>query len=213
MTENSDTKLKSLSSRLIKLMKDSRTTNIDNLISKLMNNSSSADQKLVHDTTRRRIYDIINVLAATGIVSKIDKQLQWRGYPSPWLTLPIKTDSYFVDQEYYYKTLENVSILRHRFIYLSKLKLLIRRNLSFQKPSTVFHPDRFLLLKYQISNPIISVNEDSSEIRAKYPTFILSYMEIISQLQFQPELTTQIMQYSPLYQKIDELLKYFCCPL
>jgi hypothetical protein len=32
-----------------------------------------------HDTIRRRIYDVINVLSAAGLIDKVGKQIVWRG--------------------------------------------------------------------------------------------------------------------------------------
>ena len=72
--------LKSIAPKLMELMREIRTTTSESLASMLIQRLFIENQNMnAHDTVKRRIYDVINVLSAAGIIEKVGKKLTWHG--------------------------------------------------------------------------------------------------------------------------------------
>ena len=72
--------LKAIAPRLMEIMREMGTTNSENLAAILINKLVIENQNAnSQDTVKRRIYDVINVLTAAGIIEKVGKKLTWRG--------------------------------------------------------------------------------------------------------------------------------------
>ena len=81
---HSDTKekicLKAIAPRLMDLMREIGTATSESLATMLINKIVYENPNLnAQDTIKRRIYDVINVLSAAGIIEKVGKKITWRG--------------------------------------------------------------------------------------------------------------------------------------
>ena len=75
--------LKSIAPRLMEVMREMGTTTSENLAAILINKLVCENQNAnSQDTVKRRIYDVINVLSAAGIIEKVGKKLTWKGMKS-----------------------------------------------------------------------------------------------------------------------------------
>ena len=72
--------LKAIAPRLMELMREIGTATSESLATMLINKLVYENQNLnAQDTIKRRIYDVINVLSAAGIIEKVGKKLTWHG--------------------------------------------------------------------------------------------------------------------------------------
>jgi hypothetical protein len=118
--------LKSLARQTLDVMRELGTATSDDLATvtvrrlKLSGGGSSGDE-----TIRRRIYDVINVLSAAGVIDKVGKQLVWHGSRP---TLPPLTREGLGVSPSDSRILSKERDLREKMTLLVLYKALVQRN-------------------------------------------------------------------------------------
>lgn len=123
--------LKSLAHCTLEVIREMGNTTSEDLATVIISKFLRAQPNLTgQDTIRRRIYDVINVLSATGVIEKSGKQLVFRGYkavPGGKFMQPQSSEN-----EARIATKEK--ILRDKISLLVLYKALLKRNYARGQP-------------------------------------------------------------------------------
>ena len=85
--------LRSIAPKLMGLMREIKQTSSESLATMLIQRLFIENQNMnAHDTVKRRIYDVINVLSAAGIIEKDGKKLIWHGL-NDFRTMPMESQA------------------------------------------------------------------------------------------------------------------------
>ncbi|EAX96293.1 hypothetical protein TVAG_264170 [Trichomonas vaginalis G3] len=212
MTENKDKVcLKALAPRLLELLLELGETTSESIATILINNLIQENpHSFSQETVRRRIYDVINVLSATGIIEKDGKKLNWRG---------LKRQNPGAEAEQAPKpNAPSPLVLKQRSLFLklrilAAYKALIQKNFPNRKPPNAL-PARVMVFgtaSNEIKTTRLGRHEIKIELRER-PTHFFSPTDIILHVQFPPQLIHDLLEINPLFAKyskevIDHMLE------
>lgn len=173
--------LKSLAPPTVEVLKELGTTSSEDAATYIISQLSKSSHNEIsgQDTIRRRIYDVINVLSASGIIDKVGKQIVWRGFQiyNPKEIKITNSISPVVEQ----RIANKEKSLREKVRLLTLYKVLIARNFIPKTPKNavylpsiiigVENPDRDILTPLPIRSDL--------EILTKSPLLFISPLEIL----------------------------------
>ena len=117
--------LKTLAPMTLQVMRELGNTTSEDLATVIINNIMRKQPGLTgQETIRRRIYDVINVLSAAGVIDKVGKQLIWHGYQGANVA-PIVLPGSGEDEQ---RILAKEQVLRDKVSLLTLYKALLNRN-------------------------------------------------------------------------------------
>lgn len=198
MNENKDKVcLKAIAPRLLDLMREIKSTTSENLATLLINQLALENPNgFSQETVRRRIYDVINVLSATGIIDKDGKKLSWGG---------AKTASPAPTGDPQRPNIPMNLLIKERKLYknlavLAKYKAIVSRNFPQIKPEGAL-PLNIILFG---TNLKLETSREGESVKLQIPTKPLLYWspsDLIIKADIPTEDIQRILEINPIFKK------------
>ncbi|EAY20676.1 hypothetical protein TVAG_163720 [Trichomonas vaginalis G3] len=189
--------LKAIAPRLLELMRSMKSTTSETIATMLINLLAvEAAGSFSQETVRRRIYDVINVLSATGVIEKDGKKLTWRGLNNP--NAPSQDPSQNVPPSLLMKERN----LHDKLRLLAAYKALIRKNFPQVRPSNGL-PARVIIFG-TTCREIQASKEEDHEIKiemAHKPSCYFSPADIIARIPFSYEEIQSVFEANAYFKK------------
>lgn len=206
--DSSRISLKELAPETAKVVREYGTATTEEIatvvITKFHYAIENAKSTTTQDTIRRRIYDVINVLAASGMVDKVGKKITWKGAPQSIRSFSISNAKGLYmpspeDQEIESRIIEKEIELKLKVGLLTLYKALIQRNF----------PEEVSTQKRAISLPIILIclqdpedgviypldeNKTKVELQSQKDIIFQSPMDILKNMTFDPNSIHNLIQ-------------------
>lgn len=159
------------------------------------------------ETIRRRIYDVINVLSAAGVIDKVGKQIIYQGTSRYFNTLP--TPHPYLKDEDSQRIRKKEKQLEEKIVLLTLFKSLIQRNYPIAEPPQGSKP---------LPQIIIGINEQSSmnlkypqsrselELSTKHKMIFLAPSDMLKRLHFPKTSIKAFLEASPDYARYAQSL-------
>jgi len=192
--------LKEISSHLCSLMREIKKSTCENIASMLISQMTVINTNLTgQETIRRRIYDVINVLSAAGIIDKSGKQLVWNGFGSLSTNHPPAAKKNQEDHDFGIKEHKICQKVHTLTIY----KALIHRNMVTHKPIGSVHFPLILIGISKSSDTRINHISGCShlEITSDRPRFFYSPFDILMRLPLDSAIIKKLIEASPELEK------------
>lgn len=174
--------LKGLAPRTMEVLRELGTTSSEDTATIIINKLMATNPELTgQDTIRRRIYDVINVLSASGIIDKVGKQITWHGYkPIIERRLANPEGSNPLEKRIAAKEAK----LRDNIHYLILYKVLISRNLKLEKPENAINGTHQVIFFGLDKNPELSTikhpfDNKTLEIKSKAKLMVKSPLDLL----------------------------------
>jgi hypothetical protein len=177
-------------------MRDLGTTTSEDIANVIIERLTRAMPRLSgQETIRRRIYDVINVLSAAGIVDKVGKQIVWHGRPPPTRadsapTADVNDDARVAAKE---------RVLRDKVALLTLYKALIKRNFA-QEPAAGALALPAVLIGIRDADKTTftqSLNRCELEVRSTGGLVFLAPSEILQRIRLERTAVKGILDLSP----------------
>lgn len=204
--------LKAIAPRLTDLMRELGNATTDGVVTMLINrivveNNNSISQ----DTVKRRIYDVINVLSAAGIIEKSGKKLIWHGLNVMNPKREQADRPAEMEPKPSEKTPEQESLeTKEKYLY-SKIKRLVLYKTLIQRNTTVPRPENAISLPSIIigfaSDETVKTEKKekySLDVTASQPKLYLSPAEILDKLPIEREKVEKMLSKNPLFRPYAE---------
>jgi hypothetical protein len=194
--------LKTIAPHTLEVMRDLGTSTSEDIATIMINNYKRTNPNLSgQDTIRRRIYDVINVLSASGIIDKVGKQIVWRGGRRTVVAPPRAALGSDACEE---RVRMKEQMLSDKVKLLTLYKVLIKRNFVRERPSDAMILPVILL---GIKDPgkatfTQSVNPCELEIKSGQGMHFFAPGDILRKISLSKQSIERILALSP------ELLRY-----
>jgi hypothetical protein len=185
--------LKALAPHTFEVMRELGTGTSEDIATLILNRLMGTNPALSgQETVRRRIYDVINVLSAAGVIDKVGKQIIWRGSQRPFIPLPTGSiaDVRISSKE---------ALLRDKVALLALHKALLKRNFVRQPgPDAVSLPVILIGIKDPSKTTFTqSLNRTDLEIKSTRDLVFLSPSDILFRAAVSRESARSILALSP----------------
>jgi hypothetical protein len=199
--------LKVIAPQTLDVVRELGTSNSEDVASVIIARLIGPNPPLsAHETIRRRIYDVINVLSAAGVIDKVGKQILWRGgRPAPVMP-PIPSTPDASEGRVHRKE----EMLREKVRLLTLDKVLIKRNFSRdQSPGSMTLPVILIGIQDPTHTTFTqSVNRCQLEIKSRRNMQFLAPSDILQKIDLPKPSIQGILTLSPdLSQYGTQLLK------
>jgi hypothetical protein len=186
--------LKDLAPHTLEVMRELESTTSEDIatltIDKLLRSNPNLTSQ---DTIRRRIYDVINVLSAAGVIDKVGKQIIWHGGRRPVLhsAAPKAADESGIAVK--------EKALRDKVSLLTLYKALIKRNFS-REPGPDALPLPVILIGIRDKTQATftqALNRCDLEIRSHKDLIFMAPSDILRNIRIPPQSIRGILTLSP----------------
>ena len=131
MTDNKKQKnkicLKALAPHTMELIRDLKSTTSEDIATCIIEKLTFQHPGLKgQDTIKRRIYDVINVLSAAGVIDKVGKQIIYQGTSPFFKSIPV--NSSVLSENDINRIKNKEKLLESKIALLTLFKALIQRN-------------------------------------------------------------------------------------
>jgi hypothetical protein len=182
-------------------MRDLGTTTSEDIANIIIEKTMRSDPNIrIQDTIRRRIYDVINVLSAAGVIDKVGKQLVWQGRHQPQRSGVFTGDMVNNDET---RIGGKEKLLREKIGLLTRYKALLRRNFSRPPKADAISLPVILIGITEPTQASLTQPLDRCEldIRSKNPLSFLSPAEILQRIDLPKDSIREILSASPDYMR------------
>jgi hypothetical protein len=186
--------LKDLARHTLEVMRELESTTSEDIATLTIDKLLRSNPNLTgQDTIRRRIYDVINVLSAAGVVDKVGKQILWHGGRRtvlPAVASKAADESGISAKE---------KVLRDKVSLLTLYKALIKRNFT-REPGPDALPLPVILIEIRDKNQATftqATNRCALEIRSKKDLLFMAPSDILRNIKIPAQSIRGILALSP----------------
>ena len=190
--------LKTLAPMTLQVMHELGNTTSEDLATVIINNIMRKQPGLTgQETIRRRIYDVINVLSAVGVIDKVGKQLIWHDYQGANVA-PVTLPGGGEEEQ---RILAKEQVLRDKVSLLTLYKALLNRNFTRgpTPPDSVSLPAIIVGIK-EPDKASVTQPMDGCELEIRANNRNLSFLapsDVLQRLSFSQEFIKNILMCSP----------------
>jgi hypothetical protein len=186
--------LKDLAPHTLEVMRELESTTSEDIATLTIDKLLRSNPNLTgQDTIRRRIYDVINVLSAAGVIDKVGKQIIWHGGRQPVVTPAapkVADESGIAAKE---------QVLRDKVSLLTLYKALIKRNFT-REPGPDALPLPVILIGIRDKNQATftqAINRCDLEIRSKKDLLFMAPSDILRNIRIPAQSIRGILALCP----------------
>lgn len=197
--------LANMSSKVLQILKENGSTTFTAVADLIVEDvQSSTDTTNNQRTTRRRVYDVLNVFHAAGLITKDSKTITFNPYDHTTIFKGGSNDSSQIEARINTKQ----KALLDKIKLLIYYKLLIERNKKRQRPTNAIQLQALFVGFDDVGNGQAKRSLDGRqlEIVANSPPQFFSPMMIFERMTFSPESQLGILQNMPNFSAYEPLL-------
>jgi hypothetical protein len=190
--------LKALAPHTLDVMRELGTTTSEDIANVIIDKLTRTTPNLSgQETIRRRIYDVINVLSAAGVVDKVGKQIVWHGGRRAPNARPNAAPRATGDDDARIAAKERM--LRDKVSLLTLYKALIKRNFAHEPAADVLGLPVILLGIKDADKTTFtqSLNRCELEVRSTGGLVFMAPSEILQKINLERKTVKGILDLSP----------------
>jgi hypothetical protein len=193
-----------LSSLVLSILRETETIPFEDVADRLLSQIPGGPEPPDHRTLRRRVYDVLNVFCATGIVAKDNKILRYQ--PRGCVLAPL--DPQNPVQQAKERLLVKEAVLAEKGRLMILYKLLIRENCQRKRPSTAVQLPSLFAGFRDVGNGEVKRSLDCSrlEVVATSPPKFFSPMNVLGELRFAIDSQIACLREMPEMEGLEPLL-------
>ncbi|KAK8833990.1 hypothetical protein M9Y10_025551 [Tritrichomonas musculus] len=199
--------LKNLAPHTMELIRDLKTTTSEDIATCIIEKLTFQNPGLKgQDTIKRRIYDVINVLSAAGVIDKVGKQIIYQGTSPFFKSIPVNSS---VLSESDIKRIQNKEkLLESKIALLTLFKALIQRNFILPEPENRIKLPAILVGVKEPSSTILKhpLVRTEIEFTSKEPMVFLAPSEVLMKINLPKESIKAFLEASPDYARYAQSL-------
>ena len=199
--------LKALAPKTMELIHELKTTTSENIANLIIGNLTFQHPGLKgQETIRRRIYDVINVLSAAGVIDKVGKQIIYQG--TSRFCKSSSTNQTSLSEDDVQRIKDKEKNLEDKITLLILYKTLIQRNFQAVEPNDRIHFPAIIVGIKDPSNTILKhpMLRTELEFITKEPMMFLAPSDILRRIDLPKESIKDFLDASPDYARFAQRL-------
>ena len=209
MTDNKKQKnkicLKALAPHTMELIRDLKSTTSEDIATCIIEKLTFQHPGL-KDTIKRRIYDVINVLSAAGVIDKVGKQIIYQGTSPFFKSIPV--NSSVLSENDINRIKNKEKLLESKIALLTLFKALIQRNFKIPEPENRIKLPAILVGVKEPSSTILKhpLVRTEVEFTSKEPMVFLAPSDVLMKINLPKESIKAFLDASPDYARYAQSL-------
>lgn len=199
--------LKALAPHVMELIRDLKSTTSEDIATCIIEKLTIQNPGLKgQDTIKRRIYDVINVLSAAGIIDKVGKQIIYQGTSPFFKTIP--ANSSVLSESDIQRIKAKEKLLQSKIALFTLFKVLIQRNFNVPEPENRIKLPAILVGVKEPSSTILKhpLVRTEVEFTSKEPMVFLAPSEVLTKINLPKESIKAFLEASPDYARYAQSL-------
>jgi hypothetical protein len=189
--------LKAIAPHTLEVMRELGTSTSEDIATMIINSFTRTNPNLSgQETIRRRIYDVINVLSAAGVIDKVGKQVVWRGGRRSLPAGPRQIPPADPSEE---RVRSKEQMLCDKVRLLTLYKVLIARNFAREPSPDMFNLPVILIGIRDTGKTTFthSINRCELEIRSHKSMLFLAPSDILKKIGLPKPIIERILTLNP----------------